>query len=259
LRLLKQEEKPAAIEEAPAVTRATGASAATNDQEADDFFSPFPDADSLIEEVESPDGLSIDGSAAEAAAADADADEKKGFKTARKRHSIMPVDNTKRRSAPLLDTSTSSCESIDEDQEEDTVVTSAAAEAAPLERKLARASTRRAAAVPRASSRRGANRRKVKFAPAKRLISGRAETPWYDRTSMCPALYSCDVCSRQFLAGLAGFEHYFHCDQCEDFDICAECKDLTVKKKDHHKGAHTFSEVDPGTDHDEEEDPETDE
>ena len=45
---------------------------------------------------------------------------------------------------------------------------------------------------------------------------------------------------------LSGFEHYFHCDQCDDFDICTDC--LVSAKKDHHKGAHTFSEVDPEQD-----------
>ena len=250
MRLLKQEETPAlVIEEAPEFIAAGGAPAATNDAEADDFFSPFLDADALIEAEGFPDGL--DGGAA----AEGAADERKGFNTARKRHSIMPVDNTKRRSAPLLDISSSSCESVGEEQGEDNAA--AAAETAPLERKLVRASTRRAAAKPRASSRRGASRRKVKFAPPKRLVSERAETAWYDRTSLCPALYSCDVCSRQFLAGLSGFEHYFHCDQCEDFDICTECKDSAVKSKDHHGGAHTFHEVDPGTDDDDEEDPKT--
>ena len=45
---------------------------------------------------------------------------------------------------------------------------------------------------------------------------------------------------------LSGFEHYWHCQQCEDFDICEDC--LPQAKKSHHRGAHTFSEVDPGQD-----------
>ena len=47
---------------------------------------------------------------------------------------------------------------------------------------------------------------------------------------------------------LSGFEHYFHCDQCEDFDICTDCLVSAKFRKDHYKGAHTFSEVDPELD-----------
>ena len=110
----------------------------------------------------------------------------------------------------------------------------------------------------------------MKFAPKRKLVTDTREAEVYDRTSTVPNLYNCDLCDRQFLAGcaqnspgtssfvpvadncvrvvssLSGFEHYWHCQQCEDFDICEDC--LPQAKKSHHRGAHTFSEVVPGQD-----------
>jgi len=176
LRLQKQSEHH--IQEVGQAEEAEGAIS----NESDDFFSPVASADALAP---------LEG-------------QQKEFKTLRRRHSVMPAQNSSRGTIP---------QSIDEP-----------------------------APKARAQRRTPQSRARVKFA-RKRLVSAKLVAAHYDRSSVQPNLFSCDVCSKQFAAGLSGFEHYWHCNDCEEFDMCKDClEDL----KNRHNSKHSFDEIDPG-------------
>tara|TARA_B110000305_G_C19372448_1_gene605202 strand:- start:116 stop:523 length:408 start_codon:yes stop_codon:yes gene_type:complete len=73
----------------------------------------------------------------------------------------------------------------------------------------------------------------------------------YDRSSTLPNLFSCDLCSRMFAAGLRGFETYCVCVTCDaDFDVCMDCASICMESdkitvSGHERGLHTFSFFNP--------------
>jgi hypothetical protein len=149
-KLVKDEPAVPAAGPASVLTAAPGATIEeTPAEEADDFFSPFPDSDALAE-VETSPQEDINNNAA----APKDEKGKTEFQTARRRHSVMPVNKSRRSDPPLLPTS--SVESIAEEPGEEEhaqqegqvgrgVLAVAARSRAPTRRAASRASSRRAA------------------------------------------------------------------------------------------------------------------
>ncbi|KAK3266213.1 hypothetical protein CYMTET_25149 [Cymbomonas tetramitiformis] len=88
----------------------------------------------------------------------------------------------------------------------------------------------------------GKKRRRVRFLPNHLLTEVRViEEAWnYDRTPVEPNLYNCDLCERQFVAGLAGFEVYWTANEVEEFDVCEMCKPNAEREQP----SYTFRKVD---------------
>mmetsp|Transcript_7140 Transcript_7140/g.9321 ORF Transcript_7140/g.9321 Transcript_7140/m.9321 type:complete len:100 (-) Transcript_7140:763-1062(-) len=37
-------------------------------------------------------------------------------------------------------------------------------------------------------------------------------------------IFDCDGCGNRIAAGLRGFDNYYSCEKCEEYDVCNDCK-----------------------------------